>query len=197
MKHTFSNRVLVISDDADVRHVGVLSGAASIEVPESLSFDAHIRDSLFGDSACAEAVVLHLRRDSPADTADVLDTLLAHVDSDASLKSSLYLVLLLGVSADGEGMHDLPRSPPLPPHLAHLRPRQSCEPLWRPGETMPQISDRYFMCVHRLECCVRVDDAARATPAEIAVRGACGTILLEDVLSEVAYKLGKAAKFGA
>ena len=93
-------RVVLLSEDADVRSIGLLAGAVPGEVPAGTSHDVHIRDLLFGNSASADAVVLHLRRDSPSDTAGLLDTLLAHVDADVSIKSSLYLVLLLGTEGD-------------------------------------------------------------------------------------------------
>jgi hypothetical protein len=54
-----------------------------------------------------------------------------------------------------------------------------------------------MMCIHRLEGTVRVDDAAWASASEFTVRGARGKIAADDALAEIAYKLGRAGKFGA
>ena len=187
--------MVVLSDDEGVRDAAARAGAASQKAPAGEHVGAHIRDVLFGDAACAEAVVLHLRNDQPGHTADAADAVLAHLDADPDAKGALYTVLLLGIAG---GMSHTPHPlSSLPPHLAHLRPRQSHEPPVPPGEPPVRTIDRALMCIHRLDCCVRVDSAKWATQGEVAARGARGTILAEHLLSEVAYKLGRAAKFGA
>ena len=186
-------RVVLLSDDEDVREAAARAGAAPQRPPADGHVGVHIRDLLFGAAACAEAVVVHIRSAQPGNTAVVADALLAHLDADPDVKGSLYTVLLLGIAGDAAQQPQ----PLLPAHLAHLRPRQSHEPPSRPGDPPVRIIDRALMCIHRLDCCVRVDGSAWATQAEIEARGARGTILAEHLLSEGAYTLGRAAKFGA
>ena len=54
-----------------------------------------------------------------------------------------------------------------------------------------------MLCVHSLEGVVRRDAAAFADAAEFRARGARGAVLADDVLDELAYKLGRSAKYGA
>jgi hypothetical protein len=190
---TSIRRVVLLSDDDDVREAAARAGAAPQRQPADGHVGAHIQELLFGDAARAEAVVLHLRSEQPGNTADAAEALLAHLDADCDVKGSLYTVLLLGIAGETAQQPQ----PLLPAHLAHLRPRQSHEPQSRPGDPPVRIIDRALMCIHRLDCCVRVDSSAWATQAEIEARGARGTILAEHLLNEVAYKLGRAAKFGA
>lgn len=57
------------------------------------------------------------------------------------------------------------------------------------------VGGRRALVVHRLAGVVRRDEAAAL--GEAAARGAGGVILAERLLPEVAYKLGRAPKYGA
>ena len=54
-----------------------------------------------------------------------------------------------------------------------------------------------LLCVHSLRAVVRRDDASFIGHAEFIARGARGAVLADDVLVELAFKLGRAAKYGA
>ena len=51
--------------------------------------------------------------------------------------------------------------------------------------------------MHSLRAVVRRDDASFIGHAEFIARGARGAVLADDVLVELAFKLGRAAKYGA
>ena len=51
--------------------------------------------------------------------------------------------------------------------------------------------------MHSLRAVVRRDDVSCIGHAEFIAHGARGTVLAEDVLLELAFKLGHAAKYGA
>jgi hypothetical protein len=51
--------------------------------------------------------------------------------------------------------------------------------------------------VHRLPAVIRVDSARRLDLSHISSQGAAGCILAERLLPEIAYKLGRAPKYGA
>ena len=51
--------------------------------------------------------------------------------------------------------------------------------------------------MHSLRGVVRRDGAACVGHAEFLASGARGTVLADDVLAELAFKLGRARKYGA
>jgi hypothetical protein len=54
-----------------------------------------------------------------------------------------------------------------------------------------------LLCVHSLRGVVRRDEASYVGHAEFVARGARGTVLADDMLAELAFKLGRASKYGA
>ena len=155
--------------------------------------------------------------------AATLNALLLQLCAGPDVKQQLYVLLLLGRSgtasdAGGGGAQ-------LPAHLAHLRPQQSyaarlatCESaaavecvlvrawpharlrascLTHAPATLCTRSEHALLCIHSLDGVVRRDGATCAAASEFRARGARGTVAAEDVLEELAYKLGRAPKFGA
>jgi hypothetical protein len=156
--------------------------------------------------------------------AATLDALLLQLCACPDVRQQLYVLLLLGRNGGGAGSDAGGARAQLPAHLVHLRPQQSCaarragcesaavecvpaRALWH--APMHQVSDRTrvsvlcvhsehaLLCIHSLDAVVRRDGATQASAAEFRARGARGTVAAEDVLEELAYKLGRAPKFGA
>ena len=61
----------------------------------------------------------------------------------------------------------------------------------------PRRREHALLCVHSLRGVVRRDGAACVDHAEFVAHGARGTVLADDVLVELAFKLGRARKYGA
>ncbi len=141
-------------------------------------------------------------------SAAALDALLRELVACSDVAERLYIVLLLG-RCDAAQPSCAP--PSLPAHLAHLRPEQSYTAQRRGGiECVPVVPcwgaldltrlrhrERALLCVHSLRGVVRRDEAACAGHAEFVARGARGAVLADDVLVELAFKLGRASKYGA
>ena len=58
-------------------------------------------------------------------------------------------------------------------------------------------SQHALLCIHRLEAVVRRDAVSAVCAAEVAAQGGRGVILADDVLAELAFKLGRAPKYGS
>ncbi len=198
-------RVVLLSDDGSVRSAAQQAGAVAASLPPPGDLTEHVCALLHVAAAgsapaaelgdAADVVVLHLSHGDPQSSAQRLQTLLKQLDALPDAAAQLYMVLLLGRGSSV----DSPAAAALPAHLAHLRPRQSFQPRARSDGAAGDeaVQERALLCVHRLEACVRRDDASRVSAAEFVARGARGTILMDDILAEVAYKVGRAPKFGA
>ncbi|KAL4434842.1 hypothetical protein ABPG77_005369 [Micractinium sp. CCAP 211/92] len=93
-------------------------------------------------------------------------------------------------------------------HLVPVVPPRAvpgCPPVRRPlqsyqfagQERVAVDGQRPAAVVHRLPGVIRVDGAAALCLEEVQARGAAGCVLAERLLPEVAYKLGRAPKYGA
>lgn len=182
-------RLVLLSDDAAARQAAEASGAACSPLPNQLGRAVLEQLGLAGEGLlpAAELVLVHLGGDLQPDS---LAGLLQHVDASVCIAERLYLVLLLRTDEPLERVQRACMGR-LPAFLEHLRPAQSCSV---PGSGP---LDRTMLCIHRLDGVVRRDAAQRCDVAEVASHGARGIIAAESVLSEIAYKLGRAAKFGA
>lgn len=186
--------MVVLSDTVAVRRVAEQAGATATALAAPAELAAHVCGLLGLPGAAgvepgsADLALVHLSG-RPQATAEQLQALLKQLDAHPDVAPQLYLLLLLGRADPGRAA--CCETPGLPPPLTHLRPRQSFE---LAGEAVRQ---RALLCIHRLGAVVRRDDARRACAAEFEALGARGSILADDVLAEVAYKLGRAPKFGA
>jgi hypothetical protein len=154
-----------------------------------------------------DMLVLHLAPGSNASTAAELsvlfadacaqlewvDALVQRLNQQPGARDSLLLTLVLGSSG-----RVLPSDPPLlrPGSRSRgLRPRQSFQ-LCRdqPVAVHEQVP---LLTAQRLPAVVRVDACRQLSLAECSQRGGAGAILAERLLPELAYKMGRAPKYGA
>lgn len=77
----------------------------------------------------------------------------------------------------------------------HLRPRQSFEVA--ADATVAVQSSAPLLVVQRLPAAVRVDACQRLSLQQAGSRGGSGAKLAERFMPELAYKLGRAPKYGA
>ena len=127
-----------------------------------------------------------------------VDELVRHVNAQPGIRDGLLLAVLLssggallptgllqpgGTGSGGIGSADT------------LRPRQS----WQLREDKPVAIDAGapILAVQRLPAVVRVDACSALSLAQCAARGGNGAIQAERLIPELAYKLGRAPKYGA
>jgi hypothetical protein len=129
------------------------------------------------------------------------DALVRALDAAPGLRGRTLLTLVLGAGPaplPGAGRPALggallaPAGADFPPVR---RPRQSAE--FSGVAAVAPDARRPAVVVHRLPGVVRRDGVARLTLGEVRARGGGGAILAERVLPELAYKLGRAPKYGA
>lgn len=122
-----------------------------------------------------------------------VDALVQRLNQQPSARDSLLLTLVLGSSG-----RVLPSEPPLlrpGSRSGGLRPRQSFE-LCR-DEPVAVRMQAPLLTAQRLPAVVRVDACRQLSLADCSQRGGAGAILAERLLPELAYKLGRAPKYGA
>lgn len=122
-----------------------------------------------------------------------LDALVQRLNQQPGARDSLLLTLVLGSNG-----RVLPSEPPLlrpGSCTGGLRPRQSFQ-LCRdePVAVREQVP---LLTAQRLPAVVRVDACRQLSLAACSQRSGAGAILAERLLPELAYKMGRAPKYGA
>lgn len=128
-----------------------------------------------------------------------LDALVRELNQVPGFRETVLLTLVLGSGAVPPSSLALPPQEPsrlVPRGCAPLsRPRQSYE--FAGAQPVSVDVERPALVVHRLAGVIRRDRVAALDPAEVARHGGGGAILAERMLPELAYKLGRAPKYGA
>lgn len=136
---------------------------------------------------------------SPAEFADAcarvewLDAVVRHLNAQPGVRESLLLTVVLG--SGGEPLASA--KPLLQPGggAGSLRPRQSFE-LCRDQPVQVDLRAP-LLTVQRLPAVVRIDACGHLSLAGCCRQGGAGAILAQRLLPELAYKLGRAPKYGA
>jgi hypothetical protein len=76
-----------------------------------------------------------------------------------------------------------------------LRPLQSCEQL--SGKPLAVSQQRAILCLRRLPGVIRRDDCTRFSLSDCCSNSGGLALLADRLLPEIAYKLGRAPKYGA
>jgi hypothetical protein len=76
-----------------------------------------------------------------------------------------------------------------------LRPAQSCEQL--AGQPLAVSQQRAVLCLRRLPGVIRRDECSRFSMSDCCSSSGMLAVLADRLLPEVAYKLGRAPKYGA
>jgi hypothetical protein len=175
-------------DGADVAFLVLHAGAAAADVAVA---EPDCSDAGAAASAFAAAVA----------ALEWADALVRALDAAPGLGGRTLLTLVLGAGAAPLPPAGRPAlgGAPLAPAGADFppvrRPRQSAE-FSGAAAVAPDVR-RPAVVVHRLPGVVRRDGVARLVLGEVRARGGGGAILAERVLPELAYKLGRAPKYGA
>lgn len=123
-----------------------------------------------------------------------LDALVRRLNEQPGARDSLLLTLVLG-SGGSDLTSALPLLRPGGGGEGGLRPRQSFQ-LCR-DEPVQVEALAPLLTAQRLPAVVRVDVCKQLSLAACCRQGGAGAILAERLLPELAYKLGRAPKYGA
>ena len=158
-----------------------------------------------GDDSGADLLILQTpppgrQGDRPAASTTLawVDELLASVSRLPGARAGLIICVILGgaegalpLPTPGGGPADLPSLPPI------ARPAQTFELALCGGGTAPPLFARSLYIAARCPGVMRTDALARVDPAGAARGGALGATAAAHLLPELAYKMGRAPKYGA
>ncbi len=129
-----------------------------------------------------------------------LDALVQQLNAQPGARESLLLVVVLGSGGASIGELLRPGGSGVEQQASNggvggLRPRQSFQ-MCKDEAVAVDLASPLLM-VQRLPAVVRVDRCSQLSLEQYAQRGGASAILAERLLPELAYKLGRAPKYGA
>ncbi|KAL4423937.1 hypothetical protein ABPG75_001238 [Micractinium tetrahymenae] len=212
-------------EEEDVIDMLLLSMEAASNSSGSSASNAHINGAVRPAAASSGEPADAASNDSNSSTQasaalEWADAVLSHLNQAPGFRDTVLLSLVVGpgqqplcqqpLLAQEQPLLACDSAPERHQPCAAVQPAAAaaaadCPPVRRPlqsyqfagQERIAVDAARPALVVHRLAGVIRVDAAAALDLAEVRAHGAAGCILAERLLPEVAYKLGRAPKYGA